>query len=776
MLINLFKYKDIFILKILLIVFILLIFPLLNLFSQNINQESISSDEISNNIISPELVPSTLNKNLYEINYINFEGIKSFKEGELQSVIQSQSTSGNLPYRFFKSFYKEFEKNRATPRLLMGKFKYGLDILGKEVPFFNQKIVEEDAISIETFYKMNGFHFAKVNYSFFPLNDSANNILKFIVSEGLQYTIDSIIYQGLENVDSETSNKIQRSRSIKRDAKFNEQEIAIEIQKISNILKNNGYFFASTSQPIVVIDTNSLKDRVLVPVNCGNRYKVGRVDFIDSTRGQPKLAFQIKNKSMDLRPDQWASNDNVVKSSNNLLSLGTFEIVAIDTSSRFAMQNDSTLNFLAYLVYRKQQEWNTGLSFNQTRIDNLLNFGLEAYYHHRNIFNAAQDFSPFFNLYIKDISATISTGTFEFEGQIGFKFSQPILWTIANSRISLSSSLMYSQRLMNNYFRIASYSFPLSFPIQFPKITYFDRGSVDFQFTREEPIKFAESMSKAYSSAKTSQDTTNIMQAFILYQNMADYLSNPTSHWLTSNSIGFSITGDSRNNILSPTNGYITFIGVDGWNPLFFFEPLSGLSRYVRFQFSHSQYFTMSPSTVFAFKGKFGGITLLQKGNSFVPLNIQFFSGGPNSVRAWPARKLRYAKPIADSTMSANTLDFLQNFVGNGVIIEGSAEFRFRFGNIPGLSSALANVIANMGTTLFLDFGNSFHWFVENTDYEITLSDYITKLAVGVGAGLRYQTPIGPIRLDFAFPLYDPLKQRKPFSTTQINFGIGNAF
>jgi outer membrane protein assembly factor BamA len=658
----------------------------------------------------------------------------------------------------------------------MRQFKKGLDILGEDVPFFNKKAIEEDAQSLQTFYHINGMHLAKVNYSFIPSKDNQNNILRFIINEGPQFYVDTIVYQGLEKVAESVIKDIEGGRLIKKDAKFNEDKIKLEIQKFASILKNNGYYYASIMQPIVIIDTATQKDSIIIPLNCGNRYKIGRVDFVDSTRGQPKLAFQIKRKSLELKPGEYVSQKNVIESSNNLLSLGTFEIVAIDTSSRFAPQNDSILNFVPYQIYRKQQEWEAGLSYNQTRIDNLLNFGIEAYYRHRNIFNAAQNFSPFFNIYLKDISSTISTGNFELEGQVGFRYSQPILWTIGNSRVSLSSSITYSQRLMNNYFRISSFSFPVSFPITFPKITYFDQGSIDFQFIREEPVNFASSMDKAYSSAKTSQDTNNIVQAFYLYRRMADYLSSPTFHLLTSNSVGASITGDSRNNILSPTKGYLTFLGVDGWNPLFFFEPLSGLSRYVRLQFSHSQYLQLSPTTVFAFKGKFGGITLLQKSNSFVPLNVQFFAGGPNSVRAWPARKLRYAKPLVDSTMSANTIDFLENFVGNGVIIEGSAEFRIRFRKIPGLSTGLANIIANMGTTLFLDVGNAFHWFIENTDYPVSFTDYFTKLAVGTGIGLRYETPIGPIRLDFAFPVYDPLKQVAPFSKTQISFGIGNAF
>ena len=728
------------------------------------------------NSISHNLVPSTLNKNLYEINIIEFEGIKSFKLEEIIEVIQTQSTVNNTPYRFFKSFYKEFEKNRATPKILLHQFKQGLNILGKDVPFFYKEQIQEDVTSIETFYHINGFHFAKVYYMFYPSKNKQNNILKFVIKEGPQFFIDTIVYQGLGRVDKEVLSNIEKARTVKKDSKFSEAKITLEIQNITNILKNNGYFYASTLQPIVLIDTLSQQDSIIIPLDCGNRYKVGRIDFIDSNRGQPKLAYQVKRKSLELKQGDWVSREKVMESTNNLLSLGTFELVAIDTTSQFAPQNDSILNFASYLFYRKQQEWDAGLSFNQTRIDNLLNFGLEAYYRHRNFLNAAQNFSPFVNIYLKDVSSTISTGIFELEGQIGFRYSQPILWTIANSRVGLSASISYSQRLMNNYFRISTFSFPLSFPIKFPKITYFDIGSIDFQFTRDEPINFASSMNRAYRSAKNAQDTNNIMQAFYLYQSMDDYLSSPTFHLLTSNSIGFSMTGDSRNNVLSPTKGYLTFIGIDGWNPLFFFDPLSGLSRYIRFQISHSQYILLSPTTVFAYKGKFGTITLLQKGNSFIPLNVQFFSGGPNSVRAWPARKLRYAKPLSDSTMSANTIDFLQNFVGNGVIVEGSAEFRFGFKKFPGLSTGLANIISNMGTTLFLDFGNSFHWYLENTDYKISFSDYITKLAVGVGIGLRYQTPIGPIRLDFAFPVYDPLKQITPFSKTQISFGIGNAF
>jgi len=83
-----------------------------------------------------------------------------------------------------------------------------------------------------------------------------------------------------------------------------------------------------------------------------------------------------------------------------------------------------------------------------------------------------------------------------------------------------------------------------------------------------------------------------------------------------------------------------------------------------------------------------------------------------------------------------------------------------------------------MSFGLFLDVGNTFGWFVAEdvNKIDIKWSDYFTKLAMGTGIGLRYETPIGPIRVDFATPIYDPMKKRSPFSKLVFVFGIGHAF
>jgi outer membrane protein assembly factor BamA len=542
-------------------------------------------------------------------------------------------------------------------------------------------------------------------------------------------------------------------------------------------LKDNGYLYSTFSQPKVEIDTEKNNDNVIIDFNPGKRFRINRVDFIDSSaKNQPPLAIDMKKLQLEFKIGDWASEKAINATKDNFLSLGTFEIVAIDTSSRFAPQKDSLINLIIFLLYRKEQEFNFGFSLNQTRIDNLVNFGVETNYRHRNIFNAAQEFSPYANVYLKDLGTVFSNQNYEFEMQLGFKFAQPLLWVIDNSRVSFLTSFNYSYKMFNNYFKISSFNLPVSFPIKFPKITYFNRASIDFNFLREDPVNFEEAKVKAYESAKTSNDSNNVIQSFILYQDLWNYLNQGKFYFFTSNTMGISISGDTRNNPFSPSQGYYTMVSLDGWNPLFFLSSISGLSRYLRFQLTNYQFFKLTPTTVLALKGKIGAINLLQKDNSYVPVDRLFFCGGPNSVRAWPSRQLRYTKFSPDSLQNSRTYSFLENFVGNGVLVEGSLELRFSFPKPPGLNKVLQEAIQNIKTTLFLDFGNAFHWYVNNADYEVSFLDYITKLAVGTGIGIRYETPIGPLRLDFAFPLYDPLKIRKPFSTMQFNFGIGHAF
>ncbi|HYC22890.1 MAG TPA: BamA/TamA family outer membrane protein [Candidatus Bathyarchaeia archaeon] len=124
-------------------------------------------------------------------------------------------------------------------------------------------------------------------------------------------------------------------------------------------------------------------------------------------------------------------------------------------------------------------------------------------------------------------------------------------------------------------------------------------------------------------------------------------------------------------------------------------------------------------------------------GTKEIPLWDRFYSGGTNSVRGYGRRRVG---PISGS----------DDPVGGRSLFEGSAEMRHP-------------LYGPIGGALFVDVGD-----VELQSWHIDPSD----AQVGVGFGLRAETPIGPVRLDLGFGLDRPDHD----SLVQVHFSIGPNF
>jgi len=135
-------------------------------------------------------------------------------------------------------------------------------------------------------------------------------------------------------------------------------------------------------------------------------------------------------------------------------------------------------------------------------------------------------------------------------------------------------------------------------------------------------------------------------------------------------------------------------------------------------------------------------------GNSSVlPYSKQFFSGGPNSVRAFPINSL------GPGTYHQNTgtEGFLQ--LGGDIKLEANAEYRFTIYNF-------------LKGALFVDAGNC--WLIRSNDalgiQPFAISTFMDELAVGGGIGMRMDVSFFILRFDLAVPF------RKPWKTNQQNW------
>jgi translocation and assembly module TamA len=129
-------------------------------------------------------------------------------------------------------------------------------------------------------------------------------------------------------------------------------------------------------------------------------------------------------------------------------------------------------------------------------------------------------------------------------------------------------------------------------------------------------------------------------------------------------------------------------------------------------------------------------------GEYSLPPDQRFYGGGSGTIRGYPYQAVG---PQFSTNGIANG-----NPKGGTAIAAASVEFRQRFGQA-------------FGGAIFVDGGQV------NDNLKADGSDFF----VGMGFGVRYYTPIGPIRLDVAFPTRSYSNDDVPF---EIYIGLGQAF
>jgi outer membrane protein insertion porin family len=200
----------------------------------------------------------------------------------------------------------------------------------------------------------------------------------------------------------------------------------------------------------------------------------------------------------------------------------------------------------------------------------------------------------------------------------------------------------------------------------------------------------------------------------------------------TDRSVGVSggISFDTRDLVLDPTEGWFTTLSleptlINGSAPL-----LKGTGEVDKFFPLPAMPWAPDQKTTLAFGTRFGLIGAPQ-----VPGYDRFYATGPYLIRGWP-EFVTPGSPIA-------TKYPLNYFQGSNAFV-GSVEYRF----------PIFSVVTGV---LFGDTGI----FWDNSSFNTNL------LHSGYGAGVRLNTPLGPIRLDYGMSGTEP---------GQFHFSIGQKF
>ncbi len=616
----------------------------------------------------------------------------SFKFVESGTFTENQIKAGALLATREPGFIEKL-KNRLAFLPFIGKTTYPL------VPIELQK----DVVRIRNFYKLNGFLKADIDYPASQLDTSSNSIhVIFTVDEGPPLLIDTVAFRTPDGERVATrfgERNARRWRRFRADSPIREGErftstnFALAKGGTLDWVRNRGYAFV-TLRADSLIDAENDRVRLEMTVD------PGPFTVVDSIliEGNVSVPDNVVRRELPLEVGKPFSQKRLIEGQRELFGLDLFRVAVAEVPEQ---PRDSTVT-VRYTVREAKlrlirAETGYGLE------DGIV---LEPSWTHRNFFGGARRL----------------TITGEYRSGLGAQPSgsyEPI--TRLGVTAALRQPYLFSRKLSGIFT-------PFYLREENPNIrSYYQEGGVTTTLLYE--LMPFRTVSVAYTLAR----------AYPLQQETAGLESGIYNRSVLSASATLGKVDD----YLNPKRGML-------------FRPLleesgslipSGV-QYLKAALESVRYQPISERVGVAarlYAGRIWPNGASKQQTDFVVESrfdrIRFYAGGASDVRGWGLQQLGPRMLLADSvytpvgggqTDSIRVTNLRYEPEGGLAKLAGNVEVRLPF---PGLGPAWS-------TALFLDFGQV---------TEGSLSP--RQLRYGTGAGLRYETPIGYVRLDVGYKL-----------------------
>ena len=191
---------------------------------------------------------------------------------------------------------------------------------------------------------------------------------------------------------------------------------------------------------------------------------------------------------------------------------------------------------------------------------------------------------------------------------------------------------------------------------------------------------------------------------------------------------------DTRDNKYTPTKGLVTGFSIENAGGF-----IGGDKDFLKFYSYTSFYHSLLDNVVLELKGR-GGVAGAYGDTKETPVYERFYAGGARTIRGYSER-------------SVGPRDSAGHSLGGDAMILGNAEVTF-----PIFKKMIKGAV-------FYDVGNV------TADIGDIFGDFGYKQAAGLG--VRVKTPIGPLKLDYGYPLSDNHEDAKE---GQFWFSVSHGF
>lgn len=587
---------------------------------------------------------------------------------------------------------------------------------------FNQGLLADDVRGIEDLYRNNGFQHVKVTSKVQDNYEGETNQLEveIHIGEGPQTTVSSLTITGNHVMGLHDFPELSTAPG----QPFSETNIASDRDALLDFYFNHGFpsaTFEATAKPMVS-DPECMN--VTFTIHEGEQVFVDQVYVSGLRYTRPATADQ----QLEIHPGDPVSQIEMLRTQQKLYDLGIFS--QVETAVQNPEGKEPSKNVLVDVQEAKRYTFNYGL-------------GLE--------FQTGQP----------AVGSNQPLGATGVSPRVSFDVTRLNFRGRANT-LTLKSNLgRLQQRGLISYDAprwLNSQNWHLSLTAFYDNtldVTTFTSQRLEASVQFQQTVSRATSLFYRYTFRRVKASDIEISPDQIPLLSQPTRVGGP----------GLSFIRDKRDNPLETTRG--TYNTIDEALADTHFGSEADFSRILLQNSTYHAFgrrrpdnrrYVFARSTRIGVEVPYGSTVIVEPGDqvpdnsSLVPLPERFFSGGGNSHRGFGLNQAGPRDPNTGFPLGGSAL-FLNNL-----------ELRFPPVNLPFFED-------NLSFAIFHDAGNVFtkasdlvdslgHWTQQNPELcnNSAMRDQCNYnyVSQAIGVGIRYRTPIGPVRFDFGYNLNPP--------------------
>jgi outer membrane protein assembly factor BamA len=680
-----------------------------------------------------------------------------------------------------------------------GKFKQWLNRSFGSQPVLMSKVNPRLRASVaRAVLRNNGYMHANVSYEEVTQKNPKKVKVAYTVSTDSLFLIDSMRYVNFPRDMQELIDSTIDDAYIRKGLPFAVSSLDAERTRLSQLFRNNGYYFYSPGYASYLADTFDLPYRAQLRLQMADslsaditrKWHIGKVnvslrrnmreELSDSINrrfvnvyfngAKPPLKPRIILSDMKLRPRQVYSYDNYVESVQKLNSAGVFS----STDFMFTPRSGTdTLDLQLNCTLDKPYDFYFETNFNNRTIGRMgpeVKIGFVK----RNAFRGGEKVDiNFHGSYEWQMGGSgSSTNTYQYGADGSIEFPRIIAPFINRDRVrrQKDGKIKRPKRFYSTPWTIAKASTDV---IQRPN--YYKMHIVSgewtyrWQNTEYSKHEFSPLTLKYQFKNNTSDDFDEMLNRNpYLAVTMGDYFIPKMRYTYTYTNSGQTLHPLRWETTVEESGNMTALFDVvvqgNSWSQKGKTLFKNNYSQFLRIETDLTKTWQIDNKTQLV--GHVNAGYLWHYGNSDdYPFSESFFVGGANSIRAFTARS------IGPGALIFNNLGSMSYVLQNGNMkFVANLEYRRRlFGSLYGAffidagnvwSSINYEIPVEEGSTPQMEQGISI-WNTETKKANFKASRFFSDLATGTGLGLRYDLEFLIIRIDWGLGLHVPYETEK---------------